>query len=201
MDFYDSDEENKHDDLEAEASGIKNFNEEEAKKKREQDQLKKEQGGFDMIFKQEADQKKSAPAEPAPVKKAAGGPIMFNKGGKPTFSRGGASRGTGFNSKEAFPGLNEFPSMDEKSKGAPAKAEESVAKCDQPQFGNMMFSSAAAKSGPREEQPEKKGGIDFSKRPPMFTRSTKAKTLTNDADPVHEKQNYDFGKMRMAAAA
>lgn len=47
---YDSDEENEVHGLEPEADGIKNFKDEDAKKKREQDQQEKDKRGLDMIF-------------------------------------------------------------------------------------------------------------------------------------------------------
>jgi len=78
----DSDDEQKHDELLHIADGLKNFADEDAKAKRQQDTLAKENGGFGEIFK-ENPSKMAAAAEPvgssnATVKKASG-PPRFNR--------------------------------------------------------------------------------------------------------------------------
>lgn len=97
-----------------------------------------------------------------------------------------------------------FPTLDNNSG---KKAEEpAVNKCNQPQIGS--WSTATAKQ-PRPAGDEKTGtgggiggGMNFSKKAPMFTRSTKPKTVSSpEQESLDGKQNYDFSKMRMAAVS
>jgi len=135
-----SDDENKHDELLHIADGLKNFNDEEAKKKRAQDAQAKENGGFGEIFKEDPKKKMEGPvSENAPAKKATGPPRFDRAKGPPTFTRG--AKGSAAINKNEFPDLGDFPSMDAsaaksggstfKTQGMAAAEQDMRPKCEQ----------------------------------------------------------------------
>jgi len=196
----DSDDDSEHDKLVDAAAEIKNFNDEETKKKQQQAERTIEMGGLEMILQAKQEAKPTA-AAPAAEKKKAGGPIVFNTGkGPPVFRKGGTKGGTALNKNE-FPDFGDFPTIGGNQQQATAEATGPA--CDNPHVGStfMQASASGMKSAARPEEGKK--SIAFGGKP-MFTNSRKVAkpvAVAVDDETVPDKQNYDFSKMRVAAAS
>ena len=127
------------------ADGLKNFTDEEAKKKREQDAYEKQNGGFGQIFKEDA--KKEDPVA-APVKKVTGPPRFDRAKGPPTFTRGG--KGPAAINKNEFPDLGDFPSMDVKGGTFKKEAAEQDMRPKCEQSGSFQMNTVV-RAAPRQE--------------------------------------------------